>query len=106
MQNKESTDQPPTGSTNQARRRLLFYRDFRSFTGGHLKVWHYFEHDQSSRFFKPEIYLTPESFAVPDNPWTGIQPPPMQAWQPEAADLLFLGGGWTGRSCRIRRRDL
>ena len=92
MNHEGLNPRPTTASGDPARRTLLFFRDFRGLTGGHLKVWHYFQHTKSSRFFAPQIYLTPESFAVPDNPWTGIAPPSQEIWQPEAASLLFLGG--------------
>jgi glycosyltransferase involved in cell wall biosynthesis len=92
MQNEELKDQPHTKHTSLMRRRLLFRRDFRGLTGGHLKVWHYFQHATTSRIFEPQIYLTPQSFEVPENPWLGIEPPPEEVWRPEAADLLFVGG--------------
>lgn len=74
------------------RRVLLFHRDFRELRGGHLKVWHYFQHAAASRCFEPQIYFTPESHGIPDNPWQGITPPPLETWQPRGADLLFLAG--------------
>ena len=92
MHNQDLADLPQTASEDQKRRILLFFRDFRGLTGGHLKVWHYFQHTKVSQFFEPQIYLTPNSSAVPDNPWAGISPPPLESWQPEAASLLFLGG--------------
>lgn len=75
-----------------ARRSLLFHRNFRAFTGGHLKVWHYFQHTRESRFFEPEIYLTPESNGVAGNPWKDVIPPPRERWLPQDAGLLFLAG--------------
>lgn len=71
---------------------LLFRRDFRGLTGGHLKVRHYFAHAEHSTRFRPRVYLTPESILGPGNPWHGIEPPPLTVWQPARADVLFLAG--------------
>lgn len=30
------------------------------------------------------------------NPWSGVEPPPLEAWDPAGADMLFLAGlDWT-----------
>ena len=76
----------------ETRRVLLFHRDFRVFTGGHLKVWHYFQHAGKSRRFVPRIYLTPESVMDGANPWHGVEPAPLPVWRPAEADTLFLAG--------------
>jgi len=49
---------------------VLFHRDFKSFTGGHLKVWDYFQHVNSSENFNAEISFTPQS-NWNNNPWYG-----------------------------------
>lgn len=71
---------------------LLFHRDFRLFSGGHLKVWNYYQHARHSTRFEPRIYLTPASLQEPHLPWFGIDPPPLRSWQPELASLLFIAG--------------
>lgn len=71
---------------------LLFRRDFRGLTGGHLKVRHYFAHAERSRRYRPRVFFTPESIRGPDNPWHGIEPPPVATWRPDEADTLFLAG--------------
>jgi hypothetical protein len=71
---------------------LLFRRDFRGLTGGHLKVRNYFAHAEHSSRFRPRVFFTPDSIRGPDNPWHGIEPPPLTAWQPELAGVLFLAG--------------
>lgn len=71
--------------------RILFHRDFNAFTGGHLKVWHYFCHARESEHLDPQIYFTPTSVMGPPNPWFGTVAP-LPEWNPEAADLLFLAG--------------
>ncbi len=68
---------------------LLFYRDYRSFTGGQLKVWDYFNHARSSRVFRPQVYLTPASLA--DNPWRDADGR-VERFDPRSADALFIAG--------------
>lgn len=75
-----------------SKRVLLFHRDFHGLTGGHLKLWHYFRHAGHSSRFWPRIYFTPESLQDAGNPWHEIVPPPLEAWRPEDADVLFLAG--------------
>ena len=69
----------------------LFHRDFRAFTGGHLKVWDYFNHVAASASHEPRIAFSPESKWDATNPWFGSTSSVME-WQPDKADLLFLGG--------------
>ena len=71
---------------------LLFHRDYRGLTGGHLKVRHYYAHAACSARYTPRIYFTPESLAGPENPWHGIDPPALAAWRPEEAAALFVAG--------------
>lgn len=74
---------------------LLFRRDFRGLTGGHLKVWHYYRHALESHRFAPRMFLTPGSDRGPSNPWSG-EDPPLDAWNPAAAAALFVAGlDWT-----------
>lgn len=68
---------------------VLFYRDFRAFSGGHLKVSDYFSHVRSSPACRAAIYMAPQSLA--DHPWkddSGI----VTDFAPEKADVLVLGG--------------
>jgi glycosyltransferase involved in cell wall biosynthesis len=69
-------------------RNMLFFRDYRSFQGGHLKLADYIAHTQASALFTPRLFLSANS--LPDHPFprdclTNI-------WQPEQADALFLAG--------------
>lgn len=69
---------------------LLFYRDFQGFTGGHLKVWHYFQHSLDSRKYQPKINFSPQT-QWQNNPWQGISvQQKVETWQ--TADCLFLAG--------------
>ena len=72
---------------------LLFHRDFRGLTGGHLKVWHYLRHAAESRSFSPRVFLTAASRRDASNPFLGGNPDLLlPAWQPERADALFVAG--------------
>lgn len=67
---------------------MLFYRDYRGFTGGHLKVRDYFEHLRASESFEPKVYLTPGS--RPDHLWPAESL--VAEYDPDSADVLFIAG--------------
>lgn len=71
---------------------LLFHRDYRGLTGGHLKVRHYYAHAEHSAAYRPRIYFTPGSTIGPGTPWYGIDPPALPAWRPHEAAALFVAG--------------
>ena len=70
---------------------MLFHRDFHAFTGGHLKVWHYFNHVRASHTFTPKIYFTARSRWDETNPWRQCDEI-VPKWSPADADVLFIGG--------------
>ena len=75
------------------RKKVLFYRDYRGFTGGHLKVWDYFNHILTSETHEPLIYFSENTIWDSSNPWAGGDSKWLaKDWEPESADLLFLGG--------------
>ncbi|MDD2814220.1 MAG: glycosyltransferase [Thiotrichaceae bacterium] len=71
---------------------IFFYRDFHGFTGGHLKVWDYFQHVNASQNYQAHIYFTPNSQQDENNPWVGKNVSILPTWQPEQADILFIAG--------------
>lgn len=74
-------------------KRVLFHREFKGFTGGHLKVFDYFDHTRSCGDYLAEIHLTPNS--APDHPWRGDQGV-VRYYDPAKADILFIAGmDWT-----------
>ncbi|MFO7640201.1 MAG: glycosyltransferase family 1 protein [Candidatus Competibacteraceae bacterium] len=73
-------------------RRVLCYRDYRGFTGGHLKVRDYLRHLAAAPAFQPELYLTPDSVTDAADLWTDPAIPRVACWQPAKADVLFLAG--------------
>jgi Glycosyl transferases group 1 len=70
---------------------VLFHRDFQGFTGGHLKVWDYFNHVAASPAFEPRVAFTKGSKLDSTNPWSA-RPELFSDWKPETADVLFLAG--------------
>lgn len=74
----------------KSKQAVLFHRDYLRFQGGHLKVWHYFNHLQASHEYSPQIYFTPESIQDLSNPWNNT--PKQLSWSPATADILFLAG--------------
>jgi hypothetical protein len=70
---------------------VLFHRDFRAFTGGHLKVWDYFNHVASSPTHEARITFSPESKWDSTNPWFNSRGYVVE-WEPAKADMLFLAG--------------
>lgn len=78
-------------TTSGPQRLVLFHRDFRAFTGGHLKVWDYFNHVESSLTLQARIAFSAESKWNASNPWSQRREA-VVPWQPERADILFLAG--------------
>lgn len=74
-----------------AKRVVLFHRDFRAFTGGHLKVWDYFNHVAASPTCEARIAFSAESKWDTTNPWFRSRGS-VVPWDPARADILFLAG--------------
>ncbi|MDG6348869.1 glycosyltransferase [Luteimonas sp. 8-5] len=73
------------------KRRLLFHRDFLYYTGGHGKVWNYFQHARAHPAWSPRVFLSPASIAA-GNPWLAHPESIDARWDPGTADALLLGG--------------
>ena len=71
-------------------RTVLFYRDFRGFTGGHLKIFNYFQHIKKIPKFTSLIYFS-ENSIWDNNPWED-KCIPEKKWDPSASNILFLAG--------------
>jgi len=52
-------------------KRVLFYRTFKRFQGGHLNVWHHFQYVCASGTHVPYIRFSADSIFDASNPWTG-----------------------------------
>jgi glycosyltransferase involved in cell wall biosynthesis len=73
-------------------RRMYFYRDFRQFTGGHLKVWDYFQHVRRSGRYDPCIFFSRQTVWDDTNPWRALRDAALKEWRPGEADCLFVAG--------------
>ena len=87
-----ATDWMPQKTSEIPKRTVLFYRDYRGFTGGHLKVWHYFNHVRHSNHYQPLIAFSAETVWNDTNPWLPIRHQALPTWDVEQADILFLAG--------------
>ena len=68
---------------------VCFFRTFKRFQGGHLKVWDYYNHVLSSDFV-PYIRFGADSVWDETNPWTALSL--TEIADPPDPDILFLGG--------------
>lgn len=73
-------------------KRVLFFRDFLCFTGGHLKVWDYFNHVRSSPGHSAHIHFSKESLWDARNPWLELREEAVTAWRDFPRDVFFLAG--------------
>jgi len=85
---------------------VLFFRDFRKFQGGHLKVWDYFNHVLSSPDHVPKVRFSRESVWDESNPWLRIRSFVLAPDAPSRPDILFLAGtDWRTLSESERERS-
>lgn len=73
-------------------RTVLFYRDYRGFAGGHLKVWDYYRHIESTPEFRARIFFSPETVWDESNPWLSERRAALTEWCPEEGDIWFMAG--------------
>lgn len=71
---------------------VVFNRNFRKLQGGHLKVFHYFQHVRSSASFDARIRFAPGSAWDQSNPWFSLPETVMEPGEQLRADVLFLAG--------------
>ena len=97
-------DKMRSRSSEIPKRIVLFYRDFHGFTGGHLKVWHYFNHVRHSIHHQPLIAFSADTVWNDTNPWFPIRDQALATWNAEQADIFFLAGmDWSVLSEAQRR---
>jgi len=72
--------------------KVLFHRDFQGFTGGHLKVWDYFNHTFASDNYLPYVNFSPNSLWNCANPWQSFSEQIVQDLAGFQSDVLFLAG--------------
>lgn len=71
---------------------VLFHRQFLAYSGGHGKVWDYFNHVKKSGLYEPRIFFTGDSIFDHTNPWLDSKKYIVSEWRPKEANLLFLAG--------------
>lgn len=74
------------------RRSILFFRDYHGYTGGHLKVWDYYNHIRFSKHYSPKIYFIETTIWDSSNPWLKERDKALKEWDPRNSDILFLAG--------------
>jgi hypothetical protein len=82
----------PGDRAEQQTSTVVFHRSFERFQGGHLKVFHYFEHVRNSPAHEARIRFTPDSVWDAGNPWSGLRELVVEPDQVIRADVLFLAG--------------
>ncbi len=75
-----------------AKSTVLFHRNFQRFQGGHLKVFHYFEHVRSSLSHDARIRFSANSLWDASNPWFDLRETVLDRDEQPQADTLFLAG--------------
>jgi hypothetical protein len=73
-------------------RTVLFFRDFRKFHGGHLKVWDYFCHVRSAPGYSAKIAFTPSSDWSDANPWQAAPGDVVESAADVDPDIFFVAG--------------
>ena len=73
------------------KKRVLFFRDYRGFTGGHLKYWHYLNHTKAHDGYSVRLYMTDRSVIDSNIAWD-LSADTCDSWHPLDTDILFVAG--------------
>jgi glycosyltransferase involved in cell wall biosynthesis len=73
-------------------RLVLFHRKYRRFHGGHLKVWHYFNHVLAAPGFDARVHFDVDSAWDDSNPWTETPDRVIVSVDGVNPDVLFVAG--------------
>lgn len=82
----------PAPPITKKRKSILFYRDFLGLTGGHLKVWDYFNHVSHSAEYIPYIYFSQKTVWDAGNPWSGMDKKLKLFKALTNPDIIFMEG--------------
>jgi len=74
------------------KKKVLFYRDYRSYTGGQQKYFDYYQHFKAHSDFEVEICFSKDSIWSADNIWAGEVAYMTNDFKPENYDILFIAG--------------
>ena len=85
--------------------KTLFFRNFDRFSGGHLKVWDYFNHVKCSPAHSPLIHFSQQTAWDASNPWNTEGQHIVPRWDTHSADIVFLAGtDWKVLTSAERRK--
>jgi hypothetical protein len=73
-------------------RTILFFRKYRRFHGGHLKVWHYFNHTLATDGFDARVVFDVDSNWDASNPWSGVRDLVVESPAYAKAQAYFVAG--------------
>lgn len=73
-------------------RTVLFHRKYRRFHGGHLKVWHYFNHVLATPDFEARVLFDVDSSWDRSNPWLDARDRVIERLDGQPIDALFVAG--------------
>ncbi len=83
---------------------MLFHRHFQRFTGGHLKVWDYYNHVRSSGLYEPQIVFSPETVWDETNPWYRERAACHTSFDGLTPDCAFIAGlDWEAMAPLLQR---
>jgi hypothetical protein len=71
---------------------VLFHRKYRRFHGGHLKVWHYFNHVLAAPGFDARVHFDANSSWDSSNPWTQVPDHVIESVDALSPAALFVAG--------------
>jgi glycosyltransferase involved in cell wall biosynthesis len=76
-------------------RKVLFANRCEFPSGGCIKMRDYFRHALTAPGWDAKVYIPPDNFIGPDNPWYGELPHIVRQYAPYEADVLVISGlGW------------
>ncbi len=73
-------------------RTVLFFRKYRRFHGGHLKVWHYFNHTLAADGYDARILFDVDSHWDASNPWSDVRDLVVESPADAQAQAYFVAG--------------
>ncbi len=74
------------------KKKILFTRNYTSYTEGHQKVFDYFTHSIENHSLIPSIHFSEKTLWNGDNPWTGYFRFITKKYNTNNADILFIAG--------------
>jgi len=73
-------------------RRMLFFRDFQAYSGGHGKVFDWYQHIAQHPRWQCAIHFSAQSRLDEGNPWMRVGVAPEPVWDARHFDAVFMAG--------------